>query len=97
VPRRPCPATGLYAILATCHPLTYDKHHGNPDRRGETQTLIYINNCSPKLNYNMCHDEIQKSTDFKNNTNMDPYHENSITCDAFKKLPDDDPNMDRNM
>lgn len=41
----------------------------------------------------MCYDEIQKSMDFKNNTNMNPYQDNSITGDIFKKLP----NMDQNM
>jgi hypothetical protein len=30
---------------------------------------------------------------FKNNTNMDPYWDNSATSDVFKKLPDD-PDMD---
>jgi hypothetical protein len=36
------------------------------------------------------------SPNVKNNTNMDPYYDNSITIDVFKKLPDDDPNMEWN-
>jgi hypothetical protein len=30
-------------------------------------------------------------------SDMDPYLDNSVMHDVFKKLPDDDPNMDRNM
>jgi hypothetical protein len=36
-------------------------------------------------------------TDFKNNTDVIPCCDNSVTSDVFRKLPDDDPNMDRNM
>jgi hypothetical protein len=28
---------------------------------------------------------------------MDPFYDNSLTRDAFKKLPDDDPSMGRSM
>jgi hypothetical protein len=41
-----------------------------------------LNNFSPKL---------------KNNTNINPYYDNSITIDLFKKVPDDVPEMDWNM